>query len=133
MKDATVDQRSRYFFIVFMTIPVNEMPATARKEFVGARYGGLPVLFLEGVVPVAFLAPIDRAEDGAQTEKEVGSHGRGTKGGNVRKVEKCGLTRQIVEVVRVDIETALKCKDTMAHRSYATAMVIKKKKYQNPG
>lgn len=80
MEDATVDQGGRDFFIVFMTISVDEMPATAWEELVGARYGGLPVLFLEVVVPVAFLEPIDRTEDSAQTEKEVGSHDGGTTG-----------------------------------------------------
>ena len=74
VEDTTVDQSSWLLFIVFISIPVDEVPSATREEPVGSGDGRLPMLFLEGAVAIALLEPVDGAEDGARAEKEVGSH-----------------------------------------------------------
>ena len=74
VEDATVDECSRDFFIVFAPVPMDEVPSATFEELVGSRDGGIPVLFFEIAVTVALLEPVGRAEDGARTEEEVGCH-----------------------------------------------------------
>lgn len=75
MEDAAVDERGGDFFFVVLSIPVDEMPAATREEFVGARNGRLPMLLFEVAVAIPLLEPVHWAEDHARTEEEIGGHG----------------------------------------------------------
>lgn len=76
MKDAAINQRYGNFLVV-VAISRHEMPSVAGVVSVDAWHRGIPVFcFVDGALnAVAPLEPVDRAEDGAQTEEEVGGHG----------------------------------------------------------
>lgn len=77
VEDAAVDQRDRQFFIVFVPVAGNEMPASSGDVFVDSGDGTVPVFFaMDGTVDaLAAVEPVKGAEDGTEAEKEVGGHG----------------------------------------------------------
>lgn len=78
VQDAAVDQWHGHFFVVLVAVAVDEMPAVAGDIFVDTRDWRFPVLLaMDGTVDtLTALEPVDGAEDGSKTEKEVWRHGR---------------------------------------------------------
>lgn len=89
VEDATVDQRDGDFFIVFVAVAVDEMPAPSGEVFVDTRGGTLPVfLAIDGTVnALTALEPVDGTEEGSKTEKEVWRHDRDV--GSIKAIKKC--------------------------------------------
>lgn len=96
VQDAAVDQWHGHFFVVLVAVAVDEMPAAARDVFVDTRHWRLPVLLaMDGTVDaLAALEPVDGAEDGPKTEKEVWRHDRSSLNKSSR-VENRGGMRSI--------------------------------------